>query len=64
MFYISIITIFVRKKASLSSKITYYQKQILDLKEQSCKLDNNKYMITLTKITNTEIFAYITFLIF
>ena len=33
------------------------------LKVQSCKLCNNKYMITSTQITNTEIFAYIAFLV-
>ena len=30
------------------------------LKVQSCKLHNNKYMITSTQITNTEIFRFIT----
>ena len=34
------------------------------LKAQSCKLYNNKYMIALTKITNTEIFAFIAVLVF
>ena len=29
----------------------------LKLKVQSCKLNNNKYMIASTQITNTEIFA-------
>ena len=29
------------------------------LKVQSCKLHNNKYMITSTEITNTEIFAFV-----
>ena len=29
------------------------------LKVQSCKLYNNKYMISSTQITNTEIFAFI-----
>ena len=29
------------------------------LKVQSCKLYNNKYIIALTQITNTEIFAVI-----
>ena len=34
------------------------------LKVQSCKLCNNKYMITSTQITNIEIFAFIAVLIF
>ena len=34
------------------------------LKVQSCKLYNNKYVIALTQITNTEIFAFITVLVF
>ena len=31
---------------------------------QSCNLYNNKYMITLTQIANTEIFTIIAFLVF
>ena len=31
---------------------------------QSCKLYNNKYMIALTQITTTKIFAFITVLVF
>ena len=31
---------------------------------QSCKLYNKKYMITLTKITSTDIFAFIAVLVF
>ena len=38
--------------------------KLRDLKGQSCKLNNNKYMITSTQITNTEIFAFITVLVF
>ena len=34
------------------------------LKVQSCKLHNNKYMITSIQITNTEIFAFIAVLVF
>ena len=34
------------------------------LKAQSCKLYNNKYMIALTRITNTEIFAFLAVLVF
>ena len=34
------------------------------LKVQSCKLNNNKYMIASTQITNTEIFAFIAVLVF
>ena len=35
-----------------------------NLKLQSSKLYNNKYMITWTQITNTEIFAFIAALVF
>ena len=31
---------------------------------QSCKLYNNKYMMALTQITNTEIFTFIAVLFF
>ena len=31
---------------------------MIALKVQSCKSYNNKYRITLTQITNTEIFAF------
>ena len=42
----------------------YINIAIIDLKVQSCKLRNNKYMIAaLTRITNTEIFAFITVLV-
>ena len=34
------------------------------LKVQSCKLLNDKYMITLTQITNTKIVAFIAVLVF
>ena len=34
------------------------------LKVQPCKLCNNKYMIASTRITNTEIFALISVLVF
>ena len=34
------------------------------LKIQSCKLYNNKYMITSTQLTNTEIFAFTAALVF
>ena len=37
---------------------------IKNLMVQSCKLYNNKYMITSTQITNTENFAFIAFLVF
>ena len=36
----------------------------LYLKKQPWKLCNNKYMIASTQITNTEIFAFIAFLVF
>ena len=34
------------------------------LKVHSCKLYNNKYMITSTQITNIEIFAFVAVLVF
>ena len=34
------------------------------LKVQSCKLDNNKYMITSTQLKNTEIFTFMAVLVF
>ena len=34
------------------------------LKVQSCKLCNNKYVIASAQLTNTEIFAFITVLVF
>ena len=37
---------------------------IVNLKVQSCKLYNSKYMIASTQITNTEIFAFIAVLVF
>ena len=37
---------------------------VFELKVQSCKLYNNKYMIASTQITNTEIFTFITSLVF
>ena len=38
--------------------------QLQLLKVQSSKLCNNKYMIALTQITNTETFAFIAVLVF
>ena len=35
-----------------------------ELKAQSCKLYNDKYMIASTQIKNTEIFAFIAVLVF
>ena len=35
-----------------------------NLKVQSCKLYNNKYVIALTQITNTEVFAFMAVLVF
>ena len=32
---------------------------ILELKVQSCKLYNGKYIIASTQLTNTEVFAFI-----
>ena len=37
---------------------------ITNLKVQSCKLCDNKYMIASTQITNTEIFAFIAVIVF
>ena len=42
----------------------YSQPRISVLKVQSCKLYINKYMITSTQTTNTEIFAFIAVLVF
>ena len=36
----------------------------LKLKSLSCKLYNNKYMVTSIKIINTDVFAWITALLF
>ena len=38
--------------------------QTFQLKVQSCKLYNNKYMIASIQITDTEIFAFIAVLVF
>ena len=53
----------------LSSHVTLYQTywfyvSHVRLKVQSCKLYSGKYMISLTQITDTEIFAFITVLVF
>ena len=40
------------------------ESMLTDLKVQSCKLYNNKYMIALTQITNTETLAFIAVLVF
>ena len=37
---------------------------VFELKVQSCKLYDNKYMIASTQITNTEIFTFIASLVF
>ena len=42
----------------------YKLHQPRNLKVQSCKLHNNKYMIASTQITNTKIFASIAVLVF
>ena len=42
----------------------FYRSILLYVKVQSCKLYNNKYMIASTKITNTDIFAFIALLVF
>ena len=58
--------IFLNPECSGSTKwqtkiVTYYPSA---LKVLSCKLCNNKYMITSTQIVNTEIFAFIAVLVF
>ena len=50
---------FVDKKLSV-----HFGEDKTKLKLQSCKLYNNKYMIALTQITNTEIFAFVAALVF
>ena len=35
-----------------------------NLKVQSCKLYNNKYVIALTQITNTDVFGFMAVLVF
>ena len=57
------------KKKSYSAKVSYCQSSdiwegTLVLKVQSCELYNNKYMIASTQITNTEIFAFLSVLVF
>ena len=42
----------------------YKVKTCWNVKVQSCKLYNNKYMIASTQITNTKIFAFIAVLAF
>ena len=44
--------------------LTPYVLTTMHLKVQSCKLCNSKYMIASTKVTNTEIFAFIAVLVF
>ena len=51
--------------SALLAKIAFYIKTAsANLKVQSCKLYNNKYMIASIQITNTENFAFITVLVF
>ena len=49
---------FVKSVKSLNVKL------LNQLKVQSCKLLNNKYIITSIQITNPEIFAFIVVLVF
>ena len=43
---------------------SFYRCILLYVKVQSCKFYNNKYMIASTKITNTDVFAFIACLVF
>ena len=45
-------------------KLRKSEKHSPDFKGQSCKLYNSKYTIASTQITNSEIFAFVTVLIF
>ena len=55
------VTLKTKGSSSNCSTATFVQQQ---LKVQSCKLYNNKYMIASTQITNTEISAFIAVLVF
>ena len=60
-------SITLRSKAYFASYYLRYPDFFLscfDLKVQSCKLCNNKYMIASTQITATEIFVFTTALVF
>ena len=46
------------------NKISWSDIPVKTLKVQSCKSYNNKYMIALTEIRNTEIFVFIAILVF
>ena len=46
-------------RKQFSYKVVLDSAFMMPLKVQSCKLYNNKYMIALTQITNSEIFAFI-----
>ena len=46
-----------REGAILSARMFFTEK--IELNVQSCKWCNNKYMIALTQITNTEIVAFL-----
>ena len=61
IFKVWVVIKLLKKFNSRSKKLPYLS---FNLKVQSCKLRNNKYMITLTQITNTEIFAFIAVLVF
>ena len=53
-------------KSTMLHKISIFTKpfKIKTLKVQSCKLHNDKYMVASTQITITEIFAFISVLVF
>ena len=44
---------------NLAANAARFSKCVSDYSDQSCKLYNDKNMITSTQITNTEIFAFI-----
>ena len=56
--YLQLITVFVYRSSPPKRHEEGY------LKVQPCKSYNNKYMIALTQITNTEVFAFMTVLVF
>ena len=49
---------------AINGSFTVHHTNIEILKVQPCKLYNNKYIIALTPIANTEIFAFIAVLVF
>ena len=59
-------SLFFNKVAGLRPNffiVKYWQNHV-NLKVKSCKLSNNKYMITSTQIRNPEIFVFMAVLVF